>query len=111
MSEETSEASSDEAAPEKSAAEKNKEAGREIIEHIVPFFRERGVQQKCPMCSQEKWVVMAYSDQTPGQGLFPNKEKDLFFNGHLPTYALYCLNCGFVRNHVKSIVDKAADKA
>jgi predicted nucleic-acid-binding Zn-ribbon protein len=55
----------------------------------------------CPMCRNEEWGVF-----TSPSGA---TTKDLLANEH-PAYILTCLNCGFVRWHVASVLDDEEDQ-
>jgi hypothetical protein len=51
----------------------------------------------CPFCTNTKWFVLRDKDK------FPVVILDNLTN--FATYTFACTNCGFVRQHVRSVVD------
>ncbi|MCB8879629.1 hypothetical protein ACELLULO517_05235 [Acidisoma cellulosilytica] len=64
------------------------------VKKVEGFFEERGVSDDCPFCATTEWGVFANGEITVKitTGVPENK---------MDTYVLVCLNCGFVRMHLK----------
>ena len=81
----------------------------DIIQRVSDILGAKGVGQRCPMCSQVKWMIqddVPYSRvEVAEPGLFEHR----IFSGIIPTYWLYCGNCGFVAQFMKSVADNEGD--
>jgi hypothetical protein len=76
------------------------------LERVRRYFNETGIGQECPFCHANEWVVVT------GKGLEPavillSPAGDMHIRPvHVSTYCMYCKNCGFVRQHLRSVIDK-----
>ena len=70
-------------------------AGKKMQAH----FAVKGVVVSCPMCKTERWGMLQKDDEALLIGL----EKVP------PAYVLICMNCGFVRMHVRDVLDDLSD--
>jgi hypothetical protein len=77
----------------------------EGVRKIARHLDAKGVGSECPMCHKNEWALqddMPYSrTEVTDADFFPLR----VFRGFMPTYWLYCGNCGFVAQFLKSIVD------
>jgi predicted RNA-binding Zn-ribbon protein involved in translation (DUF1610 family) len=63
----------------------------------------RNATEVCPFCGNRDWFVVDQPDMATGLVVSPN-------GARIPTYTLICDNCGFVRQHFRSVVDGSAGK-
>ncbi len=70
---------------------------------IIDRLGERGVTGKCPMCGQQKLVLMdGYFNGEVVSNIFPRTP---FPSGNMPTIAVICSQCGFVGQHAIGALD------
>jgi hypothetical protein len=67
---------------------------------ITRFFLRKGAHLACPFCGQAQWGLVGEPGETT---VMPVKTT----GRHYPLYTLVCMNCGFLRSHVASVVDEA----
>jgi predicted RNA-binding Zn-ribbon protein involved in translation (DUF1610 family) len=74
---------------------------------IRSFFDERQAKANCPTCGNATWLLMDSPDSDttlPVIGNLPNQP----YRGH-KMYSFVCRNCGYVRMHLRSVVDGTID--
>ena len=69
-------------------------------ERLIEFFKTKNINGLCPICSTNKWGVVAGQEK----GITPFIPAKRLLNGW-DVYALACMNCGFIRQHLKILVD------
>ena len=57
----------------------------------------------CPFCDTQDWFVL--NRGADGESVVGAVVTTITDAGKVPAYTLFCGNCGFVRQHVASIVD------
>jgi uncharacterized Zn finger protein len=72
----------------------------DAIVKITRFLLRKGAQLACPFCGQEQWGLIGRPGETTVMPMTTAGQ-------HYPLYTLVCMNCGFVRSHVASVVDDA----
>ena len=82
---------------------------RELVSRLTEALNNKGVRGACPMCRRSEWMIQdespyARTDVTDSD-FFPLR----IYRGFIPTYWLYCGNCGFVAQFMKSVVDDEDD--
>jgi hypothetical protein len=80
-------------------------ANDDIVSKLTDALNNKGFRGFCPMCHKREWMIQ---DQAPysridvtDTSFFPLR----IYKGFIPTYWLYCGNCGFVAQFMKSIMD------
>jgi hypothetical protein len=85
--------------------------GSDQIEKLTDALEGKGVRGACPMCHHNEWMTeddSAYSRiEVTDTALYDLR----IFKAFFPTYWLYCGNCGFVAQFMKSIVDGESELA
>ncbi|NNA42457.1 MULTISPECIES: hypothetical protein [Pseudomonas] len=74
---------------------------------FVRFLVAKGGNEteRCPVCSGEEWTVLCPNDGGPTLRLgMPVRNREKTF--YLSTFGYYCVNCGFLRTHMASVVHK-----
>ena len=87
----------DEPNPHVSSKAADHDRGNEIENSVA----QRIKHNSCPFCENQKWYVVTSDEMKPPlSGV-------VMTNGHgtIPAYTFICGNCGFVRQHVSSVVD------
>jgi hypothetical protein len=81
----------------------------ELMKKLTDALNGRGVTGACPMCRSTEWMIQ---DESPYSRIDVTNT-DLFavhiYRGFIPSYWLYCGNCGFVTQFMKSVVDSEGD--
>ena len=57
--------------------------------------------ETCPFCENTYWYNLDEPDQ---------ESRLEFKDTYISTYALACSNCGFVRQHVRAVIDEGGKK-
>ena len=95
-------------------AESDKKPNRRLSMHSIDpddFIRfladKAGFQDTCTVCKADDWQIMCPDDEESGPtyrfGIpVRNVEKTFYAS----VFMYYCLNCGFVRQHVSSVVNE-----
>ena len=76
-------------------------------EQAIEFFRCKGADGPCPICRHPKWLLHSGVDR--GVDVFRVPRQVDYVVSNLQVYVLICENCGFVRQHVRDLVDGAID--
>ncbi len=76
-------------------------------EQAIEFFRRKGADGPCPICRHPKWLLHSGVDR--GVDVFRVPRQVDYVVSNLQVYVLICENCGFVRQHVRDLVDGAID--
>lgn len=76
-------------------------------EQAIEFFRRRGADGPCPICRHPKWLLHSGVDR--GVDVFRVPRQVDYVVSNLQVYVMICENCGFVRQHVRDLVDGAVD--
>jgi hypothetical protein len=69
----------------------------------VEFFRLKGADGPCPICRSAKWLLHSGVDR--GVDVFRVPRQVDYVLSNLQVYVMICENCGFVRQHVRDLVD------
>lgn len=69
----------------------------------VEFFRLKGADGPCPICRSAKWLLHSGVDR--GVDVFRVPRQVDYLVSTLQVYVMICENCGFVRQHVRDLVD------
>ena len=69
----------------------------------VEFFRRKGADGPCPICNGAKWLLHSGVDR--GVDVFRVPRQVDYVVSNLQVYVMICENCGFVRQHVRDLVD------
>jgi C4-type Zn-finger protein len=73
------------------------EFNKTIFEKISKYTKSRA----CPFCQNDKWYILnKIKDYKDISGMVVATN----WNG-VAAYTFFCTNCGFVRQHVKEIID------
>ena len=72
-----------------------------LIRRTNAFFAARGAARDCPVCGNLKWASVNSAGVTP---MIPFSEHGVH-TSEFAAYILVCTNCGFVRAHLKDVVD------
>jgi len=78
------------------------------IPRIEAFLTEKGARAECPVCSNPTWVLL---DNAVSTTMLPVYRGALFLggiHGH-DLYTFVCRNCGYVRSHLRSVVNRELD--
>ena len=83
------------------------EAPPATAEQAVEFFRRKGADGPCPICRSAKWLLHSGVDSGAGGGVdvFRVPRQMDYVVSNLQVYVMICENCGFVRQHVRDLVD------
>ena len=76
-------------------------------EQAIEFFRRKGADGPCPICRHPKWLLHSGVDR--GVDVFRVPRQVDYVLSNLQVYVMICENCGFVRQHVRDLVDGAID--
>ena len=76
-------------------------------EQAIEFFRRKGADGPCPICRHPKWLLHSGVDR--GVDVFRVPRQVDYVVSNLQVYVMICENCGFVRQHVRDLVDGAID--
>ena len=69
----------------------------DFVASVTQKLRDRVVSEACPFCKNLNWFLMDRAEMT-------SILSSVGVRG-LVTYTLVCTNCGFVRQHVRSIIN------
>ena len=72
-------------------------------EQAVEFCRPMGADGPCPICRCAKWLL--HSGIGRGVDVFRVPRQVDYVVSNLQVYVMICENCGFVRQHVRDLVD------
>jgi hypothetical protein len=71
-------------------------------ENVTRALAERGVTLPCPRCGDNGWSVLeAYISNS----LTQNASKVIVGGSALPTVAVICTKCGFLSEHVATVLE------
>jgi len=77
------------------------------LDRVRRYFGETGFEYDCPVCHAEKWIVINGKNVEPAVILLsPAGDLRGSRPARVSTYSMYCDNCGFVRQHVRSVIDE-----
>ena len=80
------------------------------VELITRFFDRVGATLKCPICASTNWGIVGDRNTQPviitstREGLYPAG-----IGGAYPVISLFCNQCGYISQHIRSIVDGTMD--
>ena len=74
------------------------------LTNVQRYFAERKIGHPCPVCRHEHWTVMASDGMVPAV-IFVDPTVARIPPPHLPAYALFCSNCGFMEQILRTVVD------
>lgn len=74
-----------------------KKTGDNFVIRITRKLQSRIISEACPFCNNINWFLI---DRETMAGILEFTE-----NRKLTTYTLACTNCGFVRQHLRAVVD------
>lgn len=76
---------------------------------FIRFLEAKSLEASCPSCQSQQWTVIGSVDtDTPYRLSTPAKTSLKATN--LLTYAIFCVECGFVRNHMARVVKAWVDE-
>ncbi|WP_288501669.1 hypothetical protein [uncultured Pseudomonas sp.] len=78
------------------------ENNRVSSEELIAFMTEVTSQDNCPGCAHEDFVVCGAEDT----GAWRFEVEAVNCDYMIPTYMVYCANCGYARSHNAIIVDR-----
>jgi hypothetical protein len=77
------------------------------LERVRRYYNETGFDYACPVCHAGKWIVINGKSLEPAVILLsPAGDMRGSRPAHVSTYCMHCENCGFVRQHVRSVIDE-----
>lgn len=83
--------------PDDNASAAVKKTNDDFVASVIQKLRDKVVSKACPFCQNLNWYLM---DRVGAINILGVPEYQ-----NTATYILACTNCGFVRQHVKTIVD------
>ena len=79
---------------------------------FVRFLEAKTLGSICPACEEDKWTIVCPADpeglSDSYRLLTPLKDGERAMN--MSTFAIFCDNCGFVRQHLSRSVRKWVDE-
>jgi hypothetical protein len=78
-----------------------------LISLVNQFFEEREASDECPICSTHGWAIIDGEDVITRLPVFEGATAKEVRGPRL--YSLACRNCGYVRTHLRSVVDRTID--
>ncbi|MNJ39982.1 hypothetical protein D3C77_348660 [compost metagenome] len=73
-------------------------------DEFVRFLEEKTQGLKCPSCAADDWTVVCPTDDYADTYRLVTTLRDGSRPMNLSTFAIYCDNCGFVRQHLSRVV-------
>ena len=78
---------------------------KELTEQeIIEFFNKQTKQHNCPVCLQNNWSILLHPDAEFGLAGVRRDSLPDSFPLNIPTIAVACNSCGYLRLHAKAIV-------
>ncbi|WPN50920.1 hypothetical protein QMK52_18685 [Pseudomonas sp. P9_2] len=77
---------------------------------FVRFLEEKSPESNCPVCEGETWTVISPSFANADSYRLVTSLKDGNRPQNLSTFALFCDNCGYLRQHLSRVVKKWVDE-
>ena len=77
----------------------------DLIKKVTEALNAKGVRGSCPMCQQNEWMIQESAPYSRIDATDAAMYEHKIYKGFMPSYWLYCGNCGFVAQFMKSIVD------
>jgi hypothetical protein len=65
----------------------------------------KGVHGSCPMCRHNDWAIQDRQPHSKIEVMNQDLEPYQSYGGFFPTYWIFCNNCGFIAQFLKSVVD------
>lgn len=73
------------------------------VEEFISFLEHKCADSKCPACGNDTFTILSSNEAGPWR-FESDVENEAGY--HLPTFAVFCRNCGSVRHHTSTIVTK-----
>jgi len=80
------------------------------ITDFVRFLEAKSPESDCPVCGGSTWTVVCPFDDDADTYRLVTSLKDGNRPMSLSTFALYCDECGYVRQHISKVVKKWVDE-
>ena len=78
------------------------------INDVIRFLEEKSLDSECPACGTDEWTIVCPADPEGALDTYrlvtPLRDGDRPMT--LSTVAIYCDNCGFVRQHLSRLIKK-----
>lgn len=77
----------------------------DLLNKLTQALNAKGVRGSCPMCHHNEWMIQNHAPVSRIEVTDAAAHEKKIYRGYLPSYWLYCGNCGFVAQFMKSAVD------
>lgn len=78
----------------------------EAMVRMARFLGKKNALIACPVCSANNWQLL---DRVKEPTMVPVMTGKLPTPGYV-TYAMACLNCGYIRQHLAHVIDREAQE-
>ena len=77
---------------------------------FVRFLEAKSPESDCPVCEGDAWTVICPAFANADSYRLVTSLKDGSRPQSISTFAIYCDNCGYLRQHLSRVVKKWADE-
>lgn len=79
-------------------------------DEFIRFLEFKTPESICPACGHDEWTVICPSGENTNNFRLVTLMRDGPKPIHLNTFAIFCKNCGFIRQHLSRFVREWAEE-